>query len=101
MSAEQSDGRHERATDSQIARRVLWVLPVLLGIIGFFSNRSLSNIEQGQLDSAKAQAETNKQVAQLSTDVRVMNARVEYSLIQQLEDTRKRVERLEQTVKTP
>lgn len=93
--------KQEKHTDLLVAKKLLWIIPVLLGLIGFFSNRSLSSIEQAQVDSAKAQVETNKQMAQLSSDVRVLDTRMQYSVLEQLKDLRERTEKLEKTVPTP
>ena len=80
------EAKHEKASELAIAKRVVWVIPILLALIGYFSNRSLSNIETAQRDQG-AKLET------LSADVRVLNTRMEYSLIEQLKDVRQRVDK--------
>lgn len=87
--------KHDKVIEGKVSRRFNdLVLPILLAVVAFFGNRSLTGIE----DSQKAQA---KQLEQVSSDVRVLNTRMEYSLIEQLKQLQQRMDKFEQATKTP
>lgn len=94
MEASQDANRTREKIEGAIDRRTNLAIPLLLAIIGFFGIRSLDAIET-------AQASQGEKLEAVRTDVKVLNARIESSVLEQIKQLQSRVERLEQGKKNP
>ncbi len=92
----------EKATESTFAKFSARLLtPLLLVLLGFFGSRQLNQIEETQKAQSIKLETTNQNVNTVAADVRVLSARVEYSVVSQVEQLSRRVEQLEKVTKTP
>lgn len=91
-------GEHaiDRVVDSTAAKLIKLVVPLLLGVVGFFLLRTLNKIEDGQ-------TQQGNDIGQIRSDLRVVNTRLDEGVIRRIEDNareteelRRRVYRLEQ-----
>lgn len=95
-----SDGssRLEKATESTIAKAFnRFVTPAMVGIIGWFLLQTLNDIKQKQETAAIAADEQGNQFQEVKTEVKLLNAKVDFSVLQQIDSLKKRVDNLEQT----
>lgn len=99
------DGRPHRllnaveSTQAKVFARFVW--PLLIGALAFFLVRMLDRIEQTQGEQSTA-------IAQIQSDVRNVNTRLDEGVIRNVNDNTRRIEKLEsrvdiieRTVKTP
>lgn len=96
------DNRIEAVADSTLAKKLTqWVMPAMLGVIGGLLLQANSRIEQ-------TQAEQGLDIAQIKSDVRDVNTRLDAQVIRQVDSNTKaidklgdRVSTLERAVRTP
>jgi len=100
MSGDQVE-TNERVAEGAISKRIHQAIPYLLAIISFLLVRSLADIERSQATQAEAQVKQSEQLAVVSSDVRVLSTRIDYSVLESIKEMKKRLDRLEQAVKTP
>jgi len=86
--------RIEQATESTLAKVVArFAVPLLIAIIGWFTVTTLTHIqtEQGQ---------QGKDIAQIKSDVRDVNTRLDAQVIRQVDSNTKSIEKLDDRVQT-
>ena len=92
----------EKATESTFAKFSARLLtPVLLMVLGYLGNRQLNSIEQTQKNQSDKQEATSDKVNIISSDVRDLSTRIDYSVVREVNDLRTRVEQLEKITHTP
>lgn len=89
--------RLAKAADESVSKKVTrWATPILLAIVGWYSQDKLGSIEEAQQTQAIEQRKTGDDVAQIKSDVRDVSTRMDVQVLTQLTDLRKRVEQIEQ-----
>jgi hypothetical protein len=89
MSDEHHDTRLEAAAESTIAKFLSrYLTPLLLSAVAWFGIRALEDIQSAQ----KAQGD---EIAAVNAKLSLLDAKVDYSVLQQVQDLRRRVELLE------
>ena len=92
-SDDQRGHRLEAAAESTLAK---WVsrfgVPLLLGVIGWFLIRTTDRIEQ-------TQREQGADLAQVKSDVRDLNTRLDAQVIRQVETNTKRIDAMDERVR--
>jgi hypothetical protein len=92
----------EKATESTFAKFSARLLtPVLLMVLGYLGNRQLNSIEETQKNQSTKQEATSDKVNIISSDVRDLSTRIDYSVVREVNDLRTRVEQLEKVTRTP
>lgn len=92
----------EKAAESTFAKLSARLLtPVLLALIAFLGARQLNSMERKQDDFAKKQEAAATKTAEIASDVRDISNRIDYSLVGQVEDLKRRVTEIEKATKTP
>ncbi len=92
----------EKATESTFAKFTARLLtPLLLVLLGYFGNRQLNQIEQTQQEQTDKQQTQGEKISTIASDVRVLSARIDYSVVSQVDQLSRRVEQLEKVTKTP
>lgn len=80
-----SDAKMEQTAESTFAKKVMqWATPAMLAVAAWF----LSGISE-------TQAEQGKDIASIKSDVRDIGTRMDVQVLAQLQDLRKRIERVE------
>jgi hypothetical protein len=70
--------------------------PVLLGVIAWFGNQSFNDIRESQKDQAAADKQQTSQIAQVNSQVQVLNTKVDFGVLQRIQDLDRRMQLLEE-----
>lgn len=82
--------------ESAIIRQAsTWLTPGLLAVIGIVATQYMSEIRAAQHEQGEQLAQVGKQVTQVDGKVALLNAKVDYSIVQSLEDLKRRITLLE------
>jgi hypothetical protein len=88
--------RLEAATESAWAKVLSrFGTPTLLGMLAWFGNQAFDDIRQSQKEQATASALQATQIQDVRADVKLLNAKVDYSVLQQMAALDRRVQLLE------
>lgn len=99
-----NDAAHEtklqQATESTLAKVLSrYLTPLLLSIIAWFGIQALQDIKAGQAKQSALYESQSAKLEQVRTDVQLLNAKVDYSVLQQINALDRRVNLLESTSK--
>lgn len=88
--------RIEQATESTFAKFLArFLTPILLSVVAWFGVGKLSDIQSAQSIQAIQQQQQALQIQGVSSEVKLLNAKVEFSILQQITENRRRIELLE------
>lgn len=88
--------RLQAATDSTLAKAMArFVMPALVALIAYFSNDAFNDIRANQEKQAVSDQQQSLQIAEVRSDVRLLNAKVDFSVLQQIENLERRINLLE------
>lgn len=92
----------EKATESTWAKAVTrFVVPLLLALLGTVCGILLQDIRSGLADLAKAQQDQARDVTKVTSDVQLLNAKLDNGVIWRIGELERRVNHVEQATKTP
>lgn len=90
--------RLQQATESTLAKLMSrYLTPMLLGIIAWFGINKLQDIQVGQERQSSLYEAQSAKIEQVRGDVQLLNAKVDYSVLQQISALDRRVNLLEET----
>ena len=96
------DGKRHRLLDAvestQAKVFARFLLPLLLTVVGFFAVRALNDIAATQQSQGVAQQVQGQAIAQIQSDVRNVNTRLDERVIRNVELNEKRIDKLEDRV---
>lgn len=90
------DHKLQTATESTLAKAVgRFVTPLLLGLVAYLGNQALNDIRNTQREQFVASQGQGEQIADARTELKLLNAKVDYSVLQQMTALDRRVQLLE------
>jgi len=91
------DSASSQIVSSQVIGNVFrYITPIFLGLISWLGSLAFGDIRAAQNTAVRQQAIQTEQLASLSTEIKLLNAKVDYSVLQQLDMLGKRLDKLEQ-----
>lgn len=72
-----------------------YLVPVMLTVVAWFGVRSLNSIEENQVTLQKNMEAQAVRVQQVSSDLQLLNAKVDFSVLQQITVNSRRLDLLE------
>lgn len=79
-----------------IGKAFRYITPIFLGVISWLGSLAFGDIRAAQETAVKQQAIQTEQLSSLSTELKLLNAKVDYSVLQQVDSLSKRIDKLEQ-----
>ena len=91
----------EKAAAAATNPIVMWIGRVLIALVAFFAINKLTNVES-TLESLNVKQQTQAiQMAEMNGKVDTLNTKMDSAVLYQVEDIKKRVERLEAATRVP
>lgn len=80
---------------------VLWFGRALMGVVAFFAVSTLNKVEHQLVSLNAKQTEQALQIEKINGKVDVLDAKLDSTVVYQVDDLKKRIERLEAVTRVP
>ncbi len=96
MSEVSHDHKLQAATESTLAKAVgRFITPSLLLVIAWVAKQDITEIKERQKDQSAVAQQQSIQILETRSDMKLLNAKVDYSVLQQMDNMNSRIKLLE------